>query len=180
MLLAGDEMGRTQQGNNNAYCHDDETTWLDWRPIWPEDRALGDFARYLIALRRRHRVFSRPRFFRGEPLHHPLDARTVQTPVPIEACAEELARGAGGVFVDFHGPFGTDKWMTLQGNLRRSLGAIASVKHEVFLIDDSAFIRCDVAAIETRCDFLIERRVGQQIACKLFDRELIERFVAIE
>jgi len=66
MLLAGDEMGRTQLGNNNAYCLDNETTWLDWRGLRPEDRALRDFVRYLIALRRRHRVFSRPRFFRGD------------------------------------------------------------------------------------------------------------------
>ena len=66
MLLAGDEFGRSQQGNNNAYCQDNEISWLDWQKIRPEDEALRHFVRELISLRRQHRVFSRPRFFRGE------------------------------------------------------------------------------------------------------------------
>ncbi len=66
MLVAGDEFGRSQHGNSNAYCQDNEISWLDWRKIRPEDEALRGFVRYLIALRREHRVFSRPRFFRGE------------------------------------------------------------------------------------------------------------------
>ena len=68
MLLAGDEIGRTQRGNNNAYCQDNEISWFDWEHIRLEDRALRRFVRYLIRLRRRHRVFSRPRFLRGEVL----------------------------------------------------------------------------------------------------------------
>jgi isoamylase len=68
MLLAGDEIGRSQRGNNNAYCQDNEISWTDWRHIRPEDEELHRFVRYLIHLRRRHRVFSRPRFFRGEAL----------------------------------------------------------------------------------------------------------------
>jgi isoamylase len=68
MLLAGDEIGRTQRGNNNAYCQDNEISWLDWEHIRPEDEELSRFVRYLIRLRRRHRVFSRPRFLRGEVL----------------------------------------------------------------------------------------------------------------
>ncbi|HTW51302.1 MAG TPA: glycogen debranching protein GlgX [Stellaceae bacterium] len=68
MLVAGDEIGRTQRGNNNAYCQDNEISWLDWQHIRPEDEVLRGFVRELIHLRRRHRVFSRPRFFRGEVL----------------------------------------------------------------------------------------------------------------
>jgi isoamylase len=68
MLLAGDEIGRTQRGNNNAYCQDNEISWVDWENIRPEDEDLAWFVRYLIDLRRRHRVFSRPRFLRGEML----------------------------------------------------------------------------------------------------------------
>jgi isoamylase len=68
MLLAGDEIGRTQRGNNNAYCQDNEISWTDWDNIRPEDQALCAFVGYLIDLRRSHRVFSRPRFFRGEVL----------------------------------------------------------------------------------------------------------------
>jgi len=66
MLLAGDEFGRSQRGNSNAYCQDNEISWLDWERIRPEDEAFRDFVRYLTGLRRQHRVFSRPRFFRGE------------------------------------------------------------------------------------------------------------------
>ncbi len=66
MFLAGDEIGRTQNGNNNAYCQDNELSWTDWEGIRPEDERLRQFVRYLINLRRQHRVFSRPRFFRGE------------------------------------------------------------------------------------------------------------------
>src|SRR5208283_2959548 len=48
-LLGGDEMGRTQDGNNNAYCQDNELTWLNWASA---DTALLDYTRHLIALRR--------------------------------------------------------------------------------------------------------------------------------
>ena len=68
MLLAGDEIGRTQRGNNNAYCQDNEISWTDWENVRPENQELQRFVGYLIHLRRRHRVFSRPRFFRGEVL----------------------------------------------------------------------------------------------------------------
>jgi len=66
MLLAGDEIGHTQGGNNNAYCQDNDISWLEWQNLRPEDEALREFVRYLVHLRRQHRVFSRPRFFRGE------------------------------------------------------------------------------------------------------------------
>jgi glycogen operon protein len=66
MLVAGDEMGRTQGGNNNAYCQDNETGWVDWslrdEPAWRELLAL---ASRLIALRRSHPVLRRRAFFSG-------------------------------------------------------------------------------------------------------------------
>jgi isoamylase len=65
MLLGGDEFARTQQGNNNGYCQDNEITWYDWS--WEEEqRELAAFTRRLIRLRRRHPVFRRRQFFRGE------------------------------------------------------------------------------------------------------------------
>ncbi|KWW99565.1 Glycogen debranching enzyme [Carbonactinospora thermoautotrophica] len=67
MLVAGDEMGRTQHGNNNAYCQDNETSWVDW-DLKPEWRSLLDFARRVIHLRRRHPVLRQPAFFTGEPV----------------------------------------------------------------------------------------------------------------
>jgi glycogen operon protein len=90
MLLAGDEFGHSQQGNNNAYCQDSEITWLDWERIRPEDEALRAFVRYLIFLRRGHRVFSRPRYFRGEIMSEAgLKDITWVTPAGLEATGED-------------------------------------------------------------------------------------------
>jgi isoamylase len=67
MLLAGDEMGRTQAGNNNAYCQDNELSWLDWDPegLADAEHDLLQFTETLAGLRRDHPVFRRRRFFRG-------------------------------------------------------------------------------------------------------------------
>jgi glycogen operon protein len=64
MLLAGDELGRTQRGNNNAYCQDNETSWVDWQMAGDESSLL-EFARGVAELRRNHPVFRRRRFFTG-------------------------------------------------------------------------------------------------------------------
>ena len=63
MLLAGDELGRSQQGNNNAYCQDNELSWIDWSGAGQD--GLLEFTRALATLRREHPVFRRRRFFRG-------------------------------------------------------------------------------------------------------------------
>jgi isoamylase len=65
MLLAGDELGRTQLGNNNAYCQDNDTSWVDWEAAGKHADLL-EFTGNLIALRRDHAVFRRRRFFSGE------------------------------------------------------------------------------------------------------------------
>ena len=65
MLVAGDEFGRTQQGNNNAYCQDNEISWLDWTKI---DGNQLDFTKKLIHLRREHPVFCRRKWFQGLPI----------------------------------------------------------------------------------------------------------------
>jgi isoamylase len=62
MLLGGDEFGRTQQGNNNAYCQDNEITWFDWSAV---DAGLLAFTQRLIAFRKEHPVFRRRRFLAG-------------------------------------------------------------------------------------------------------------------
>ena len=68
MLAAGDERGRTQGGNNNAYCQDNATSWVDWTP-GDATAALTEFVRRMIAIRRAHPVFRRRDFFQGRPLH---------------------------------------------------------------------------------------------------------------
>jgi isoamylase len=66
MILGGDEIGRTQQGDNNAYCQDNEISWFDWDAA---DRALLEFTRRVVQLKRTHPVFQRRRWFQGRPLH---------------------------------------------------------------------------------------------------------------
>ena len=68
MLLAGDEIGRTQRGNNNAYCQDNEVSWISWT-LDDEHRRLLDFVRRMVQLRRNHPIFRRRHFFQGRPLH---------------------------------------------------------------------------------------------------------------
>jgi isoamylase len=70
MLVGGDELGRTQRGNNNAYCQDNEISWVDWSSI---DEPLLAFTRWVIAFRRDHPAFRRRRFFQGRPIRGTLD-----------------------------------------------------------------------------------------------------------
>jgi glycogen operon protein len=74
MLLHGDELGRTQRGNNNAYCQDDELSWVDWRSA---DEELFAFTAALVAMRREHPVFRRRRFFAGRPIRGGDDLRDI-------------------------------------------------------------------------------------------------------
>ena len=66
MLLGGDEIGRSQNGNNNGYCQDNEISWFDWESA---DKDLLEFTRQLIQLRKEHPVFHRRRWFQGRPIH---------------------------------------------------------------------------------------------------------------
>ena len=67
MICGGDEMGRTQRGNNNAYCQDNDLSWLSW-DLTGADEEFLEFTRMLIALRQKHPVLRRQRFFQGRPL----------------------------------------------------------------------------------------------------------------
>jgi isoamylase len=65
-LLSGDEIGRTQRGNNNAYCQDNEVSWLDWDHV---DESMLAFVRNVLRLRTEHPVFRRRRWFQGQAIH---------------------------------------------------------------------------------------------------------------
>jgi glycogen operon protein len=67
MIYAGDPIGQTQNGNNNAYCQDNPTTWINWSQEFL-DRDLLAFVQRIINLRRRHPIFHRRRFFQGRPI----------------------------------------------------------------------------------------------------------------
>jgi glycogen operon protein len=84
LLLGGDELGRTQRGNNNAYCQDNEITWFDWSAV---DEDLLRFTKELIALRRGHPVFRRRRYSTGKEA---ADLRWF-TPSGTEMTAEDWA-----------------------------------------------------------------------------------------
>jgi isoamylase len=100
MLLGGDEIGRTQRGNNNAYCQDNEISWVDWEH---EDGALLAFVQRLIAFRRAHPVFRRRHFFHGESLGAAGPDIAWFRPDGSEMKAEDWSAGFGkaiGVFLN--------------------------------------------------------------------------------
>jgi glycogen operon protein len=103
LLLGGDELGRTQQGNNNAYCQDNPMTWFDWDAV---DEDLLAFTRRLIAFRLRHPVFRRRRFLSG------MDWRNLQwfTPAGTIVTGEQWADpGARSVAIHLEGQDAPDR-----------------------------------------------------------------------
>jgi isoamylase len=96
MLLAGDEFGRTQNGNNNAYCQDNETTWIDWEGIDPECWGLQEFVRRLITLRHTFPILRRRRFMTGQPIPE-LEVKDATWVAPNGAEIEEGQWGDGNM-----------------------------------------------------------------------------------
>src|ERR1700758_2770027 len=76
MIEHGDEMGRTQQGNNNAYCQDSELSWVDWS-LTQRNAGLFEFAKKVTSLRKDHPVFRRRRFFEGTPIRSGAQVRDI-------------------------------------------------------------------------------------------------------
>ncbi len=109
MLLGGDELGRTQKGNNNAYCQDNDLSWFDWENV---DTDLLTFAQRLIALRRAHPVLRQRSFLRGRAVRG-LGFRDIDwfTPEGEEMTQAHWTSGATqalAVFLDGHGISGLD------------------------------------------------------------------------
>jgi isoamylase len=96
MLLHGDEAGRTQQGNNNCYCQDNDITWMDWANL---DEELMRFTAQVSRLRHDHPVFRRRRFFNGRPVRReagePLPDIAWFTPDAREMAEEDWEAGFG-------------------------------------------------------------------------------------
>jgi glycogen operon protein len=87
MICGGDEMGRTQGGNNNAYCQDNEISWLDWEAAAGEEDLVA-FTRMLIRLRRQHPVFHRRHFFQGRSIREAEDGKDLTW---FEASGREMS-----------------------------------------------------------------------------------------
>jgi isoamylase len=107
MLLHGDEFGRTQHGNNNGYCQDNETTWVDWT-LAEKNADLLDFTAAVVALRTAHPVFRRRRFFEGRPIRRDDELRDIAwfTPSGGEMSEQDWGSGFGrcvAVFLNGHG-----------------------------------------------------------------------------
>ena len=142
MLLMGDELGRTQRGNNNAYGQDNEISWVDWSRV---DEGLLDFTRRLIQLRDEHPVFRRRRWFHGRPIHG--DASDIGwltpegTPMAEEHWGEEHSRSVG-VFLN-GGAIGPvePKGLPVQDD---SFYVIFNAHHEdvVFILPGEPWGRC--------------------------------------
>ncbi|MDJ0361022.1 glycogen debranching protein GlgX [Rhodococcus sp. H29-C3] len=96
MIAHGDELGRTQQGNNNVYCQDSELAWMDWS-LAETNANLIEFTRNAIALRNDHPVFRRRRFFEGRPIRSGEQARDIAwlTPSGEEMTPEDWDSGFG-------------------------------------------------------------------------------------
>ena len=92
MLLHGDELGRTQQGNNNGYAQDNELTWVDWDNV---DQPLVEFTAALARLRREHPTFRRSRFFNGRPVRHGGRPAVPRHRVAASRRHADAARGLG-------------------------------------------------------------------------------------
>jgi len=98
MLLAGDEFGRTQGGNNNAYCQDNETSWLDWQTIRAEDEALRRFVRTRSICAGSTGCSRGPRFFRGAVVSEAgLKDITWVTPAGVDATGRGLGQSCRAV-----------------------------------------------------------------------------------
>ena len=76
MITAGDERGRTQRGNNNAFCHDNELSWVSWDDATPSGSTSHDLTQPLLALRAEHPVLRQRHFFEGTPIDGSGPART--------------------------------------------------------------------------------------------------------
>jgi len=102
MILHGDEMGRTQGGNNNAYCQDNEISWVDWS-LAETDDSLMQFTGALTAFRKRHPVFRRRRFFEGKPIRKNDELRDIAwfTPSGEEMKEQNWDDGFGKSIVVF-------------------------------------------------------------------------------
>ena len=111
MILHGDEMGRTQRGNNNVYCQDNELSWVHWEEV---DTSLLQCAQKLISFRKKHPVFRRRNYFQGRPIHG-ADVDDIGWFTPLGEEMEEEHWGEGlakaiGVFLNGEGISTPDLW----------------------------------------------------------------------
>jgi glycogen operon protein len=175
MWLAGDEIGRSQGGNNNAYCHDDETTWLDWR-LGPERRALLAFVRRAFAARRDNAVFRRTRHLDGESDGVAVWLRRDGTPMqpddwhaPDARCVTLWLAASAGDAEDERGDAQESRSALLLLN--------ASASSRDFALPDAGDGACWHAVLDTACDRRPRRRCSARARLAPHALLLLERRV---
>jgi len=122
MLVAGDELGRTQHGNNNAYCQDNEISWINWEK---KDNGLLEFTSKLIHFYRDHAVFSRSRWFKGRPIKG----------IGVEDIAWFLPDGSEMTEENWTNDFAKSLAVYLNGRTLRSVGP-----HGEMILDDNFYL----------------------------------------
>ncbi|MCQ8780754.1 glycogen debranching protein GlgX [Mangrovibrevibacter kandeliae] len=186
MLLAGDEFGHTQGGNNNAYAQDNEISWLEWDKIKPEGRDLMEFVRKLIAVRRAYPILHRGRFLTGE--HNPeLDVKDVTwiSPAGSEMTQENWMDGNAkcfGMVLDGRAQptgikkRGDDATILIIANshydvVNFTLPEVPEGKRWFCLIDTNAPKRTDIPVFEFGHEFAVTARSLLVFVLSMDDRQ---------
>ena len=187
MLCGGDEWGRTQKGNNNAYCQDNEISWLNWERD-EKQNALLEFTKKLIRLRREHPVFRRPKFFQGRRIHGS-DIRDVmwfneggnemsdeEWASPLVRCLEMLLSGDTVDVLNFQGePIRDETFLLLLNGYHEPIPFVLpgeehvewelildTVDEEGFLREPRRFASGDDVEVNARAAYLLKLTMGLQ------------------
>jgi glycogen operon protein len=179
MLLGGDELGRTQHGNNNAYCHDDELSWFDWEHIDPE---LLDFTTQLVTLRQRHKVFRRARWFDGRRVRASANQRGPALPDigwlrpdGGEMSDDDWQAGSGPLAVFLNGEgIVTPSWRG-ERIVDDSFLVLFNPKPEAvtFQLPDARWGERWQIELDTACGFLVEEWTQPATARELVGRSMV-------
>jgi isoamylase len=155
MLLAGDELGRTQRGNNNAYCQDNEVSWIDWAE---RDEELLEYTEKLIALRAAHPIFRRRRWFEGVSIQGTADIGWFEAD-GTDMTIEDWNRAGNKVLGVFLNGAGIPS--------RDPRGRV--------VVDDSFFVAFNVS--DKPVEFVIPERLGDGMWAPVFDTSLRRSFM---
>jgi isoamylase len=185
MLCGGDEWGRTQKGNSNAYCQDNEISWLNWERD-EKQNALLEFTKKLIRLRREHPVFRRPKFFQGRRIHGS-DIKDVmwfneggnemsdeEWASPLVRCLEMLLSGDTVDVLNFQGePIRDETFLLLLNGYHEPIPFVLpgeehvewelildTVDEEGFLREPRKFASGDDVEVSARAAYLLKLTMG--------------------
>jgi isoamylase len=161
MIAHGDELGRTQQGNNNVYCQDNELSWIDWDAARDND-VLTVFTASLTALRAAHPVFRRKRFFQGRPIRgSSVDDIAWLRPDGQHMTDDDWTSGhARGVAVYLNGEGIPDRDDLGERVVDDSFLLLINAHHEpvTFLLPDASYVRTWEVAVDTADPLLANTR----------------------